>query len=198
MTNANTPKSDSNDSMADKAKATADKAADAMKSQAEGVADRVTAEAGQYADRAKSLAADEVKNVSSALRNAADEMRGGSAQERTFGQIADTLADVAESIRGKDLGEMVNSVTLFAKRNPVAFIGGAALLGFAATRFGKASGDGHSDYSARSSSRTSGSHASGRQEMRSGSSSYGSHQGSPATGTSQTATTPSDSAGGTK
>ena len=45
-------------------------------------------------------------------------------------------------MRDKDLGEMVGAVTDFAKRNPFVFLGGAALVGFAATRFAKASNTG--------------------------------------------------------
>ncbi len=90
------------------------------------------------ADAAQGVAADEVKNFSSALRTAAEEMRDGSPQARTFSQIADGLADASEQIRDKDLGEIVGDLSDFARRNPMVFLGGAALVGFAATRFAKA------------------------------------------------------------
>ncbi|HEY9038853.1 MAG TPA: hypothetical protein VIN05_07910 [Roseovarius sp.] len=96
-------------------------------------------EAASRADSAKAGVAGEVSDVASALRKAADEMRDGSAQERTFGQIASTLADVSETIRDKDMGQVANEVSEFAKRNPLLFIGGVALAGFAATRFAMAS-----------------------------------------------------------
>lgn len=123
-----------------KAKATAADAADKIKSTAKGAAGTVASEAAGYADQAKESAAGEVKNVAAALRTAADEMRSGSPQERTFSQIADGLADASDAVRDKDLGEMVGSLNEFAKRNPAVFLGGAALIGFAATRFAKASG----------------------------------------------------------
>lgn len=99
----------------------------------------VRSEATRRAESAKSGAADEVSDVASALRKAADDMRGGSPQERTFGQIAGGLADLSDEIRDKDLGEMANQVSSFAKRNPLLFLGGGALAGFAATRFATAS-----------------------------------------------------------
>lgn len=102
-------------------------------------ADAVREEATRQADSAKSGVADEMSDVASALRKAASDMRDGSPQERTFGQVASALADVSDSIRGKDLGEMANEVSAFAKRNPMLFIGGIALAGFAATRFATAS-----------------------------------------------------------
>ncbi|OYW60896.1 MAG: hypothetical protein B7Z10_05405 [Rhodobacterales bacterium 32-66-7] len=94
------------------------------------------------ADDAKSGVADEVQGVAMALRRAAEELRGGSAQERTIGTIASTLADVSDQIRDKDLGEMVQMVKRVARENPMLFLGGAALVGFAASRYAKASSSG--------------------------------------------------------
>jgi hypothetical protein len=123
----------------DKAKSAASETAQSLKESARGAADTMSSEAANYANQARDTAASEVKGVASALRKASDELRTGSPQERTFSQIADTLADFADTVRDKDMGELVGSVNTFARRNPLAFIGGAALVGFAATRFAKAS-----------------------------------------------------------
>jgi hypothetical protein len=93
------------------------------------------------ADDAKAGVAGEVKDVAKALRRASDELRGGSAQERTLGQISNSLADVSDAIRDKDLGQMLHMASRVARENPVLFLGGAALLGFAASRYAKASGN---------------------------------------------------------
>ncbi|MCR8826698.1 hypothetical protein [Pseudosulfitobacter koreensis] len=138
-TTGNTPKSQGETLKQDAKKAAASTSED-IKSEARKAADTVSAQASGYADQAKQTAADEVKDVASALRTAADELRSGSPQERTFSQIADGLADASDAVRGKDLSEIVNDVNGFAKRNPLMFLGGAALVGFAATRFAKASG----------------------------------------------------------
>ena len=98
-------------------------------------------EARTMADDTKSDVADEVKDVASALRRASEELRGGSAQERTLGQIADTIADASDSIRDKDIGEILALVSRKGRENPILFLGGAALLGFAASRYAKASGN---------------------------------------------------------
>ncbi|WP_299567765.1 hypothetical protein [uncultured Sulfitobacter sp.] len=142
MTDNNRTNPADNRDMKDKAKDAANKAAADAKARAGDVADTVASEAAGYAENAKGAAADEVKNVASALRTAAEEMRNGSPQERTFSQIADGMADASDAMRDKDLGEMVEAVSEFGKRNPMIFLGGAALLGFAATRFAKASGTG--------------------------------------------------------
>lgn len=101
----------------------------------------VVKEARSMADHTKSDVADEVKDVASALRRASEELRTGSAQERTLGQIANTIADASDSIRDKDLGEVLTMLSRTGRRNPVLFLGGAALLGFAASRYAKASAD---------------------------------------------------------
>lgn len=92
------------------------------------------------ANDAKDGVAKEVKDVAMVLRRASEDLRGGSAQERTLGTIASSLADVSDAIRDKDLGEIVQMVSKVARDNPVLFLGGAALLGFAASRYAKASG----------------------------------------------------------
>lgn len=155
MTNTNKTESGTDKPIGEKAKEAATAATQEAKATAQGVADTVATEAGNYAGQAKDAAADEVKGVASALRTAAEEMRSGSPQERTFSQIAEGLADASDAMRDKDLGEMVGAVTDFAKRNPMVFLGSAALIGFAATRFAKASSDSTSN-------RTS----SGQQERR--------------------------------
>jgi len=141
MTNTNRIRTGADKPIGEKAKKAATAATQEAKATAQGVADTVATEAGNYAGQAKDAAADEVKGVASALRTAAEEMRSGSPQERTFSQIAEGLADASDAMRDKDLGEIVGAVSDFAKRNPMVFLGSAALIGFAATRFAKASSD---------------------------------------------------------
>lgn len=117
--------------------------------------DAASAAKGQ-AEAAKASVADEVSGVASALRTAAEDMRSGSPQERTMGQIAEGLADASDAMRDKDLSTMVQDVSAFARKNPLVFLGGAALIGFAATRFAKASNDTTPDYTQAPSTPTSG------------------------------------------
>jgi hypothetical protein len=73
------------------------------------------------------------------MRRASDELRSGSAQEQLFGHAADSLADLADTMRGKEVSEMIGTVSDFARRNPLAFLGCSALIGFAGARLTKAS-----------------------------------------------------------
>lgn len=103
--------------------------------------DEALAEVRNRTDEAKAGVANDVKDVAMALRRASEELRGGSAQERTLGQISSTIADASDSIRDKDLGEILHMTSKVARANPLVFLGGAALLGFAFSRYVKASGD---------------------------------------------------------
>lgn len=111
--------------------------------------DQTMTEARSRADDAKADVATEVKDVANALRRASEDLRGGSAQERTLGQIASSLADASDSIRDKDLGEIVAMASRLGRRNPALFLGGATLLGFVASRYAKASADGATSTAAR-------------------------------------------------
>ncbi len=53
--------------------------------------------------------------------------------------MADSVADAAERMRGMSLNDVARDTTDFARRHPAAFLSGAALVGFAAARFLKAS-----------------------------------------------------------
>jgi hypothetical protein len=141
MSNPDRPGAAKAPSTAAEAKQAAAGAADKAKNVAEDKLQDVTKAAAEQADAAKSSMADEMSGVASALRTAANELRDGSPQERTFGQIADGLADASDALRDKDLGTLVNDATDFARANPMVFLGSVALVGFAATRFAKASGD---------------------------------------------------------
>ncbi|MBS1301066.1 hypothetical protein [Loktanella sp. SALINAS62] len=121
------------------AKSVVDEVREKAKSVASDARETVKSEVDARAGAARSAAAGEVNNVAAALRRAAEESRDGSAQERTFGQIANSLADVSETIGNKDLGTVVNDASSFARRHPLTFLAGAALAGFALSRFVKSS-----------------------------------------------------------
>lgn len=99
------------------------------------------AEATRRAEGAKFSLADEISSIAVALKTASGEFSDGSTESKAFKQIAEGLSGASESIRQKSLGDMVSDLNSFARRNPAAFLGGAALLGFAVSRFAKASGD---------------------------------------------------------
>jgi hypothetical protein len=114
-------------------------AAEAAKQTARDYAERARDEAYAQSEYYRNYAADETGKVASALRRASQDLSAGSPQERFVGQIADGVADAADRMRGMTLSDIARDTTDFARRHPAAFLGGAALLGFAAARFIKAS-----------------------------------------------------------
>lgn len=110
-----------------------------IKGRAASAAGSAKAEAARRADSAKGSVAVEVERIASALRAGRDELRGDSTAERTFAWAADGLDRAAGMIRDRDSSQLMNDLGEFARRNPSVFLGGAALIGFAASRFAKAS-----------------------------------------------------------
>jgi len=79
-----------------------------------------------------------VTNAANAANAAGAEFEGDSLQARVAHQVAEQVEGVAAQLRSADLGSITRDVSQFARKNPALFVGGAALLGFAATRFLKA------------------------------------------------------------
>lgn len=112
---------------------------DQAESKASEIRDAATGHVRARAESAREDLAGEVSSVGKALRRASEELRSGSPQERVFGQMATSLAEVADSISGRDVPQLIDDLEAFGRRNPMAFLGGAALLGFAGVRMARAS-----------------------------------------------------------
>lgn len=169
------PQSQSGKSDTDTAKAAAKSLRDDAEQTVREVGKAVADGARTRAENAKAGVADEISSVSHALRRASEELRDGSPQERTFGYVAGNLADFADTVRGKDLGELVDDMSEFARRNPIAFLGGAALLGFAGVRMAKASRRARDEQKNREPASAYGSQAPGTAPVTPG------HNGNPST-----------------
>ena len=132
------------------AKEMATETAEAAKARAAEVADRAKAEAAQMGERAKSMAYDkadayksqgasEIDRTAARVRAAGEEFGEGSYPAQAADYVASSLSQAADALRNQDIDGMVGEVSRFARRNPAVFLGGAALLGFAAARMMKAS-----------------------------------------------------------
>jgi hypothetical protein len=70
----------------------------------------------------------------------ADELDGeGGLQQELLREAADGLKQISRAIDGKSVGAMVEDLSEFGRNNPLAYLGGAALAGFALARFVRAS-----------------------------------------------------------
>jgi hypothetical protein len=87
----------------------------------------------------KVAGADFVSGMAGALRRAANEF-GEVPQAAQYIRLAASQIDnVSDAFRKRDLSQLLSDVQGFARRQPTAFLGIAALAGFAAVRFFKTS-----------------------------------------------------------
>jgi hypothetical protein len=133
-------------------------AMDGVRDVAHNVADEAMAEAGEVvergkeklaevADRTKSFAAeqkdllaDQVGGVVDAIKRTADDLESSNGASAGYARaIADNAQKLGSMIRDKDVDQLMHMAQDFGRRQPVAFMGAAALLGFAASRFLRAS-----------------------------------------------------------
>lgn len=106
--------------------------------------------AAEKAGEVKEQAAGEIARTASGLEAAAEEMEGSPFQQDLLREAADGLKQIAHAVEGKSLGTMAADLSEFGRQNPVAYLGGAALVGFALARFARASAPtGAAGYSSR-------------------------------------------------
>jgi hemerythrin superfamily protein len=90
----------------------------------------------------------QIGNVAQALHKTAQQLgeqdQDQSALAQYTNQAADGLERFSHNLRDRELSSVIGQVEDFARRQPMAFIGGAAVLGFLASRFLKSSAEGRS------------------------------------------------------
>lgn len=92
----------------------------------------------QREEDARSSAAQRVQEAADAADAAAEQFPAGSVQAQAVQQVADQIEGFAHSLRTTDVSSSMRQVSNFARENPAIFLAGAAIIGFAATRFLKA------------------------------------------------------------
>ena len=121
-------------------------------------ADTIREEAGklgtQAADRARAFAGEGKDKATSALDEVAKVMHSAAAdvEERIgpeYGKYARSAADgvssFAETLRGKQVDDLIDDATAFVKKSPVIAIGTAAAIGFVLARLIKSGIDAAAD-----------------------------------------------------
>jgi hypothetical protein len=149
----------------EQAKQQSQQLAQQARQQASDLANRGTEQAkGQLANQ-KHEASQRMVPIQTALRETAQQLRKQG--QGSVGQYSDRAADQVERLstylRETDVDEIMEEVRDFARRRPALFLGGAAAVGFFATRFLKSSsqegasaaGDGPSAISPTATSRAS-------------------------------------------
>ncbi|MBX5042619.1 nutrient deprivation-induced protein [Rhizobium lentis] len=100
-------------------------------------ADTAVEKAKQVISERTSFAARQVGGVATALEKAGAEMESSGQAEvgRYARQIGRSVQTVARRMEGKDIGEIATMAEDFGRKQPLAFLGIAALAGLAASRF---------------------------------------------------------------
>ena len=95
----------------------------------------------KQADRGLDQAASGFETVAASIRRLSTDMETEQPQIAEFASTAaDQAAALAGYLRENDVRQIVGNVESFARRQPLLFMGGAFLLGMAASRFMKAAG----------------------------------------------------------
>lgn len=113
-------------------------ATDRVKSYAGEQASQLADQARSFATEQKDFAARQFGGVVEAVSKVADELQSsqqGSAVAGYAQDFAGGLRNLADTIQNKSVDELFGLVQDFGKRQPLAFLGIAALTGFAASRF---------------------------------------------------------------
>jgi hypothetical protein len=95
--------------------------------------------ATEKVEETKHQAAGEIARTAHGLEAAADEMGGSPLQQDLLREAAAGLKQIAHAVEGKSIGTMAGELSEFGRQNPMAYLGGAALVGFALARFARAS-----------------------------------------------------------
>ena len=91
---------------------------------------------GEAVSQRKSLGADYIGSIAQATSRAANEFESDLPQAAQYiRQASEQIQGVADTVRERDVRELVGEVQEFARRQPTLFFGGAVVLGFAALRF---------------------------------------------------------------
>jgi ElaB/YqjD/DUF883 family membrane-anchored ribosome-binding protein len=106
-------------------------------------ADRARAFAGEGKDRA-STALDEVAKMMQSAAGDVDEKLGAD-YGRYARSAADGISSFADTLRGKEVDDLIDDATAFVKKSPVIAIGTAAAIGFVLARLVKSGIDAASD-----------------------------------------------------
>jgi hypothetical protein len=120
---------------------------DRAKSDIAQAADSARAEAMRIAQQQKEAGADRLGEVAGAVHGAARSLETGMPQMASYVHDAATrLEHAANSLRSRNVTDLMGEIRHFARTQPALFFGGAMLAGFALTRFLKsaAPGDGPS------------------------------------------------------
>jgi ElaB/YqjD/DUF883 family membrane-anchored ribosome-binding protein len=119
-------------------------AAETLKQEGASLLDTAKTRAQDLADQGKQVGAERTEGIARAIHRAAESLEQDSPEfARTVHDAAGAVDNIARALRERSPGDMLRGAEDFARRQPMAFVGLAALAGFALARFAKASAEHH-------------------------------------------------------
>jgi hypothetical protein len=107
-----------------------------------GITDRIKQDSKQKIETTKRSAADQIDQVAQALTRAGEELGQSQPTLANYAsQISSSVSTFAARLRDGNMDELVTDARELARRNPGLFLVGGVALGFAVSRFLKASGE---------------------------------------------------------
>jgi hypothetical protein len=91
-------------------------------------------QAKSFASEQKDMAADRLESIADAVERVSDEMAGGDAVSNYVRQAAGGIRQIADTVKQHDIDDIIGMAQDFGRRQPIAFLGAAALAGFIASR----------------------------------------------------------------
>jgi hypothetical protein len=111
-----------------------------LSSSASGITERIKQDGKQKIESTKRSAADQIDQVAQALSRAGEELNQSQPTLANYAaQIASSVSTFSNRLRDGNMDDLVSDARELANRNPGLFILGGVALGFAVSRFLKAS-----------------------------------------------------------
>jgi gas vesicle protein len=110
--------------------------AEDLKQQAQEQVGEATQKAKTFATEQKDFAANQLDGIANTVSKVADEMEGGdqAVVARYAHEVANGIHRFADNVKQRDLTDVIGMAEDFGRRQPIAFLGAAALAGFVASR----------------------------------------------------------------
>lgn len=121
---------------AEQVKGEAARATHELRRQGEEIAATATEQADRYASEQKEAGAKHVENFARAVERAADELESSSPELARYAHsAASSVNRFSESLRQRNVRELIDDANDFARREPALFFGVAVMAGMAISRF---------------------------------------------------------------
>ena len=116
----------------------ASQAAEEARGAAASIAEQARARLTEIVEQQKAAGASRVAGIAQAAQTAARDLDQTNPElARLVRSAAEGVDRIASDIRGRNIGDVVDTLGSFGRRQPVAFFGGAVLAGFLLARFFK-------------------------------------------------------------